>query len=108
MKLISLFFCLFGAASAISSPKTFAVNRAVEIRGGGALGPIDEELVNKLSTLVTSAYVASAGQKYISGATGVASAGVSHNILYYVDESVLFIHSIFPSHMCYSIYSSSF
>merc|ERR1712232_1393051 len=52
-------------------------NRAVEIRGGGALGPIDEELVNKLSTLVTTAYVASAGQKYISGATGVASAGLA-------------------------------
>lgn len=62
MKIFSLLLAFF----AISQAKpTFTTSRALNVRGGGELGPIDSDMAVKLAKAATTAYVAGAASKYI-------------------------------------------
>ena len=74
MKLIAF---LFAALFAVSSATPFmATNRALAVRGGQALGPLDGDMAMKLSKTVATAYVAGAASKYIASNTGGSSTQV--------------------------------
>jgi hypothetical protein len=62
MKCFSLLLAFFAVAQA---KPTFSTSRALQMRGGGELGPIDADLAVKLSKAATTAYVAGAASKYI-------------------------------------------
>mmetsp|Transcript_916 Transcript_916/g.1586 ORF Transcript_916/g.1586 Transcript_916/m.1586 type:complete len:157 (-) Transcript_916:253-723(-) len=71
MKVLALLFSLFAIVSASSKP-TFvtAKGRALDIRGGAAIGPLDEDLAVQLVKAGATAYVAGAGSKFVADKTG--------------------------------------
>lgn len=73
MKVIALFFSFLFAAVAVQAevaPRAFNVNRALEMRGGGAIGPLDGDLAVKLSKAAATSYIAGSASKYITSKTG--------------------------------------
>eukprot|EP00978_Attheya_sp_CCMP212_P021036 scaffold60984_cov47-Attheya_sp.AAC.3 len=71
MKSITLILALFATVTAARVPTTFvAKNSALNIRGGGEIGPLDADLALQLGKAATSAFVAGSASKYIAGATG--------------------------------------
>jgi hypothetical protein len=77
MKVLALLCSLFAIVSASSKP-TFisAKSRALDIRGGGAIGPLDEDLALQLAKAGAAAYVAGAGSKLVADKTGASGAQV--------------------------------
>lgn len=70
MKLFSLLLALFAVAEARKFTKPTAFTRALNVRGGGELGPLDGDLAMQLSKTATSAYIAGSASKFIAGKTG--------------------------------------
>ena len=77
MKVLALLFSLFAIVSASSKP-TFvtAKGRALDIRGGAAIGPLDEDLAVQLVKAGATAYVAGAGSKFVADKTGASGSQV--------------------------------
>lgn len=77
MKVLALLCSLFAIVSASSKP-TFvtAKSRALDIRGGAAIGPLDEHLAVQLAKAGAAAYVAGAGSKFVADKTGASSSQV--------------------------------
>ena len=90
MKVLALLCSLFAVVSATSKP-TFvtAKSRALDIRGGGAIGPLDEDLALQLVKAGATAYVAGAGSKFVADKTGAAGSQVSY-IISFVSLVVIF------------------
>ena len=74
MKIFSVLFALFAVSEATS---TFGLNKALSVRGGGEIGPIDGAMAMKISKTVATAYVAGSATKYIASNTGGGSTLVS-------------------------------
>lgn len=78
MKLYSivtiLAVCIVGTTFAVPNP------RALNVRGGAKLGPLDAKLALDLSKAATTAYVAGTASKYINRQTGGKDADVSVDI----------------------------
>mmetsp|Transcript_27220 Transcript_27220/g.63690 ORF Transcript_27220/g.63690 Transcript_27220/m.63690 type:complete len:157 (-) Transcript_27220:244-714(-) len=74
MKVLALLCSLFAIVSASSKP-TFvtAKSRALDIRGGATIGPLDEHLAVQLAKAGAAAYVAGAGSKFVADKTGASS-----------------------------------
>ena len=62
MKVLSLLLAIFAVATA---KPTFTTSRALNVRGGGEVGPIDGDMALKLAKTATIAYVAGSASKYI-------------------------------------------
>ena len=79
MKVLALLCSIFAVVSATSKP-TFvtAKSRALDIRGGAAIGPLDEDLALQLVKAGATAYVAGAGSKFVADKTGAAGSQVSY------------------------------
>jgi hypothetical protein len=73
MKSFFLILALFASASAT----TFVSNKALQVRGGAKLGPLDSDMALKLSKTAATAYVAGSGSKYINSQTGGTDSQVS-------------------------------
>jgi hypothetical protein len=73
MKIIALILAIFAVAVQAKQP-TFA---ALQVRGGGAIGPLDADLAMKLSKTATTAFVAGSATKYINSQTGGTNTQVS-------------------------------
>jgi hypothetical protein len=81
MKSITLLLALFATVTAARVPTTFvAKNSALNIRGGGEIGPLDADLAIQLGKAATSAYIAGSASKYIAGATGGTAPQVSFTL----------------------------
>lgn len=75
MKIFALLVALF----AVCDAKTFVTPpHALNVRGGGEIGPLDGNMAMKLSKTVATAYVAGAGSKYIASNTGGTNTQVSN------------------------------
>ena len=82
MKVLALFCSLFALVSATSKPAFVAKSRALDIRGGGAIGPLDEELAVQLAKAGATAYVAGAASKFVADKSGASGSQVSLRILF--------------------------
>jgi hypothetical protein len=66
MKLFTILAtCMFAVTNASKSPAFLSIPR-----GGGAIGPLDSDLVMNLSKTAVTAYVAGSASKYINKQTG--------------------------------------
>jgi hypothetical protein len=68
MKTVSLILALFAVVQAKQTPTAFT--RALNVRGGGELGPLDGVMAMQLSKTAATAYVAGAASKYIATQSG--------------------------------------
>lgn len=75
--ILALVLSMLAIASAHRSP---AFTRALNIRGGAKLGPLDGDLAMKVAKTAATAYVAGAGSKFIADKTGGGSTNVSVSI----------------------------
>lgn len=89
MKVLALLCSLFAIVSASSKPAFVAKSRALDIRGGAAIGPLDDELAVQLVKTGAIAYVAGAGSKFIAEKTGASGSQVSRSL---VADPLLFLH----------------
>ena len=69
MKFITLLLSLFAVSAAARKP-TFVSKTALNVRGGGEIGPLDGALAMQLSKTAATAYVAGSASKYIAAQTG--------------------------------------
>ena len=76
MKIVALFLALFATVTQ-ASLRPFAVTTALQVRGGGEIGPLDGAMAMQLSKTVATAYVAGSASKYIAAHTGGSSTQVS-------------------------------
>jgi hypothetical protein len=76
MKVIALLVTLF---SVVQAKPSFTLDRALQTRGGAAIGPLDGDLVVQLSKTATTAYIAGSASKYITGQTGGTNTQVRTN-----------------------------
>lgn len=53
----------------------------MDLRGGGAIGPLDQDSIVPVAKVAASAYVAGSAVKYISNLTGATSPKVSQDII---------------------------
>jgi hypothetical protein len=67
MKVIALLIALF---TIVQAKPTFTLDRALQTRGGGAIGPLDGDLAVQLSKTAATAYLAGSASKYITSQTG--------------------------------------
>lgn len=79
MKFITLLLSLFAVSVAARGP-TYVSSKtaALNVRGGGELGPLDGALAMKLSKTAATAYVAGSASKYIASQTGGSSGQVRY------------------------------
>jgi hypothetical protein len=73
----SFFLALLALFAVSASGKTFVSNKALLVRGGAKLGPLDADMALKLSKTAATAYVAGSGSKYINSQTGGTDSQVS-------------------------------
>lgn len=77
MKVFALLLSLLAVASAkVNSKNAWNLPKALQVRGGAELGPLDGDLAMQLAKAAATAYVAGAGSKYISSQSGAASSQV--------------------------------
>lgn len=74
MKIIALLLAIFAITTEARKP---AFTRAIQVRGGGEIGPLDADLAMQLSKTAATAYVAGSASKYIASNTGGSSTQVS-------------------------------
>jgi len=67
---MKVFALLFALIIAVQGKKQPAFTRALNVRGGGDIGPLDGDLAMQLSKTVATAYVAGSASKYIATQTG--------------------------------------
>lgn len=82
MKVLALLCSLFAIVSASSKPTFVAKTRALDIRGGAAIGPLDEELAVQLVKAGATAYIAGAGSKFVADKTGASGSQVCSMLLF--------------------------
>lgn len=76
MKLITFVLTLLVATLAAAKPaftttaKTTPNAKLLQLRGGGAIGPVDAELVNKVGTTSLALYIGASASKFVAGQTG--------------------------------------
>jgi hypothetical protein len=76
MKVIALLITLL---TCVQAKKAFTLDRALQTRGGGAIGPLDADLAVQLSKTAATAYVAGSASKFITGQTGGTNTQVRTN-----------------------------
>lgn len=72
--LLLTLFAFSAEARRIQTPEAYA--KTLQIRGGGAIGPLDGDLAMQLSKTVTTAYIAGSASKFIAAQTGGGSTQV--------------------------------
>ena len=85
MMILKLFLVLaLAVVSQANKAPAFVSSKqvALDLRGGGAIGPLDKDMASKVAQLATTAYIGGSASKFIAEKTGGTAPKVKQSLLF--------------------------
>ena len=91
---MKIFALLLAIIAVVQAKPTFVTSKALNVRGGGSLGPLDEELATKLGATAVACYVGSSATKIVAGQAGGSAPAVSFILVFFLLNSCVFVNIV--------------
>lgn len=77
--IMKIFALLLAIVAIVQGKPAFTTSKALNVRGGGSLGPLDADMVATVGSAALASYIGGSAAKFVAGQAGGSAPAVSNN-----------------------------